>query len=688
MALTKDEILSKTNRGLDVLRHYLGSNFQKVGKAFKNPFYPDTKASCYVHFDKRSQVFKFKDFGSAEYSGDCFFIVGNMFGLDCADKEDFYKILELINQDLGLFLLDNSSQLQALPLKKDNRFKPKETGIEDFEVAEIKEPYLLKEFSKIELDYWGQYGINKSVLNQYGVQALERFSGINKEGKEYQLLNTEQEPIFGYPGRKHIKIYRPKSKLRFLYAGEISEQYVFGLDQLPVRGDILFITGGEKDVLSLVSKGFHAICFNSETANIPKKLLRTMNYRFKHITLIYDTDETGKKAMDKLEKEFVQFGVNALHLPLNGSKESKDVSDFFRLGHSAEELMMLFCEMLDTLYDETMSVMRACEIDFDHPPKAPEPLITINNVTIGAPGNLICITGSEGSGKTNYLGGIISGALRKPGDTIDTLGTWVQHNPEGKSVILYDTEQSEHQLHKNLSYILHRANYKKPPNWFRPFGLVGISRKDRMQCILESMDKFFYEYGGIHMVVIDGIADLLGSVNDEEASVHLIEELYRLAAIYKSCVICVLHTSPSGMKLRGHLGSEMQRKASGILSVEKDDKTNASVVKALKVRDGSPLDVPLIQFGWDTQAGKHVYQGEKTKEETSQSRNQDLKDLAIDLFSKKESRTYTELMNAIMESLSVKERMARNYIKHMKDNGIIEKGQGSTAEFRLVSAPF
>lgn len=687
MPIKKEDVLNKTDKGLSVFKHYLGLNFQRVGKAFKSPFYPDTKASCYVHYDKRSQVYKFKDFGSAEFSGDCFFLVGHLYGLDCSDKDDFIRILEIINQDLTLLLDDNPMQLKTIPAKQTLRtLTPPVT--EGFETATIKEPCVMKEFSKSELAYWNKYGIPENILKQYGVFSIQKFIGINKEGKEYVLENTDAEPMYGYQGRKHIKIYRPFSKLRFLYAGEITEHYVFGLEQLPIRGDILFITGGEKDVLSLASRGFHAICFNSETANIPKKLLRTLDFRFKHITLLYDTDDTGKKAMEKHVVDFKQYKLNYLLLPLPGTKDCKDVSDFFRIGHTAEELTMLFCEMLDALYDETMSVMRACEIDFDNPPTKPDPLITINEVTIGAPGNLVCITGSEGSGKTNYLGGIISGAIRKPGDTVDSLGTWVQSNPQGKSVILYDTEQSEHQFHKNLTYILNRANYKRPPSWFRTFCLVGISRKDRMQYILESMDKFFYEYGGIHMVVIDGIADLLGSVNDEEASVHLIEELFRLAAIYKSCIICVLHTTPSGMKLRGHLGSEMQRKAAGILSVEIDENSANSVVKALKVRDGSPLDVPLVQFGWDKEAGKHIFRGIKSKEETNQRKLTELQAMANDIFAKKVSMNYTDLMHAIMGYLSVKERMARNHIKTMNELEIIEKSPHNENEFILKGLPF
>jgi hypothetical protein len=76
----------------------------------------------------------------------------------------------------------------------------------------------------------------------------------------------------------------------------------------------------------------------------------------------------------------------------------------------------------------------------------------------------------------------------------------------------------------------------------------------------------------------------------------VIEELYRLAGIYKTCIVCVLHFIPNGLKLRGHLGSELQRKAAAILSMGKDENPQIFVVKALKVRNGSPLDVPLVQF--------------------------------------------------------------------------------------------
>lgn len=137
------------------------------------------------------------------------------------------------------------------------------------------------------------------------------------------------------------------------------------------------------------------------------------------------------------------------------------------------------------------------------------------------------------------------------------------------------------------------------------------------------------------------------------------------------------------MKLRGHLGSEMQRKAAGILSVEKDENSANSVVKELKVRDGSPLDVPLVQFGWDQEAGKHVFQGNKSKEKTKQRKLTELQTMADDLFARKPSMSYTELTHSIMGYLSVKESMARNHIKSMNELQIIEESPHNDNEFTL-----
>jgi hypothetical protein len=198
-----------------------------------------------------------------------------------------------------------------------------------------------------------------------------------------------------------------------------------------------------------------------------------------------------------------------------------------------------------------------------------------------------------------------------------------------------------------------------------------MSRKERMQAIVQSMDKFYYQFSGIQMVVIDGIADLVRCANDEAESVGVIDELYRLAGIYKTCIVCVLHFIPNGLKLRGHLGSELQRKAAAILSIEKDENPSVSVVKALKVRDGSPLDVPLVQFSWDKEKEMHTYLGEKPKEEKEKRKETELSGVAKTVFANQRFCTYADLCEQIQSILDVKERTAKNYIKFMREREII-----------------
>ena len=436
-------------------------------------------------------------------------------------------------------------------------------------------------------------------------------------------------------------------------------------------------------MLSLATHGFHAICFNSETVHISQDIIHNLTFRFKHIILLYDVDKTGLESSEKHEKQLEEYGVKRLILPLEGNKTEKDISDYFRLGNDRKQFLKLFIEFLDTLYSDTMQMLKSCEIDFNNPPAKAKEIISAGDVPLGTQGNILCITGSEGTGKSNYVSALIAGSFGSPDKKIDTLGISVHENKDYKSILLYDTEQSEIQLFKNVSNLLKRAKLSNKPNELKAFCLTGMSRKERLQSIVQSMDKFYYEFGGIQMVVIDGIADLVHSANDEAESLRVVDELYRLAGIYQTCIICVLHYVPNGLKLRGHLGSELQRKSSAILSIELDNDQQTSVVKALKVREGSPLDVPLMQFAWNKDAGMHIYQGEKPREEKEKRKEKELIAVACEIFSQHKHLIYIDLCEQIQQFMDVKERTAKSYIRFMREKEIIIKDPSNQDYFMI-----
>lgn len=679
--LNKENVLNRTNKGIDIFRYFLPGPW-RVGRNFLNPLYKDTKPSCNVYLDRKNQIYRMKDFGDDDYSGDAFTLVGRLHGLNCGISGDFVQILKIINDSLHLCLEENDLPIinvtGRLSVKEREEFLPEYLTALEYDVVS-------RPLTETDMDFWSESGITEDILKQYHVIAVQAYSSVNKTGKPFTITGDMRHPIYGYTGKNHIKLYRPGSTdLRFFYGGDFGGQYCFGLEQLPMHGDTLFITGGEKDVMTLASHAFYAICFGSETSHIPEGIIRSLSHRFKHIILLFDTDTTGKECSLREVERLKQYHVKRLVLPLSGSKEEKDVSDYFRLGNTAEDFMTLLVCLLEELYEETFSMLKPCEVDLINPPVIPQIIISINEVPFGTEGNLLCITGGEGSGKSNYVGALISGSLTElQGNSF--LGSTIQENYQRHAVLLYDTEQSMNQLHKNTSVILRRAGCQIPPDYFKVYCLNSVARKERLRVITESMDKYYYQYGGLHLVVIDGIADLIQSVNDEMDSVELIDELYRLAGIYNTCIVCVVHLVPNGMKIRGHLGSEISRKAAGILSIDRDEKKNVSCVKAIKVRDGSPLDVFPIEFGWDKEKGMHVFLREKSNEDKEYRKEIELHKLVLDLFKSYQvsSFTYKGLKEAIQQSMDVSDGTAKNYIRFMRERNIIVNNPVTSNELIL-----
>jgi len=669
----KEEILEHTNRGLEVFSFYMPIDFVPK-RNFRNPLYEDKRASCNIYLDTKSQCYRMKDFGNEAYSGDCFWFAATMLGLDV--RSNFRKVLLTIIQDLNLnitvdFKTDENRKTKS---PKDVRLvSPTPTNTKE-RLSEKKKVFKLYEqpFNAEELSFWLRYGITDRILQRYHVKSLFRYETISNQGKPFSLTSTREEPMFCYMMGDFVKLYRPQSKLRFLYGGDKLKDYIFGFEQLPSKGDVLFITGGEKDVLSLSSHHFNAICFNSETASIPEPIIESLQLRFRHIVLLYDTDETGLREAERQAKLLEPYHVFYLRLSLQGTKAEKDISDFFALGKTEKDLTSLLTEKLSSIYTHTIMMLQSCEIDYDNPPDASKSVVAVNGVPLGTQDNLFCITGGEGTGKSNYVAAILAGTLgteRLPAEK--TLGLEITPNPNGLAVLHYDTEQSEAQLHKNLGKTLQRASLKTVPEFYHSLYLASLSRKDRLKLIRESMDLFHHKHGGIHLVVIDGIADLIRSANDETESIAIVDELYRLAGIYNTCIICVLHFVPNGIKLRGHIGSELQRKAAGILSIEKDDNPEYSVVKALKVRDGSPLDVPMMLFGWDKAEDMHVYRGEKSKEDKEKRKTDELIGVIREAFRNSFKLTYQELCEVLIREMEIKDRTAKKYIAYMKEQRIL-----------------
>ncbi|WP_455671941.1 AAA family ATPase [Phocaeicola sp.] len=600
--MNKDEILKQTNGGLNVFRHYVPGNW-RAGKTFYNPFYKDTHASFSIYRDKKTGDYRMKDFGNPDYSGDCFALVALLEGRRCSDKSDFVAVMDKISNDLNLAMnagRTNAPVLTAIPACRPSaQTSPRRIS------ATAERP-----LTAVELDWWAKFGITTEVLERYHVSAVSEI--IFPQGRKRA---TELEPVFLYhfSGDKQStrKLYAPCSKHRFMYLAKYENQY-FGFEQLPSKGETVIVTGGEKDVMTLASMGLPALCLNSETAVPEESLLKVLKERFSHIVLMYDADETGIRCSSELCAQWEgKYPVSRVQLPLKGDKTEKDVSDYVRgrlaagLGREAVAAQ-LHTWVEQVVFAKEDEALAPYLIRLSQPPVKPEAVLRVNHSTMAAAGGLVCITGGSGTGKSNYAAAILSGTLNTVMGEVDTLGVRVAPNVDQKAVLLFDTEQSEYQSYSNLDRLMHRAGVVSQPDYLQVMNLCPMPRGERQAFIEKALESAAHRHNGVYCAVVDGLADLIGSANDEEESVRIVEWAHRLAEKYHMVLMTIVHTAGMPEKVRGHLGSELTRKASAVVDIETDKRTGNSVVKMLKLREGSARDAGLSMFGWSERQGMHV----------------------------------------------------------------------------------
>ncbi len=107
------------------------------------------------------------------------------------------------------------------------------------------------------------------------------------------------------------------------------------------------------------------------------------------------------------------------------------------------------------------------------------------------------------------------------------------------------------------------------------------------------------------------------------------------------------------------------------------------MMRRFSVREGSPLDVPLMLFSWDKETGMHLYRGEKPREEKEKRKEKELAVVAREIFISQKHLTYIDLCDRIQQSMDVKERTAKSYIKFMREKEIIIKDPSNQNYFMI-----
>lgn len=251
----------------------------------------------------------------------------------------------------------------------------------------------------------------------------------------------------------------------------------------------------------------------------------------------------------------------------------------------------------------------------------PEPyyMLEYNGVPFSTIGGIQAISGQKKNGKsfvlTQLMAAILGNGCERtqrylpgltvPERTIEYLG----HEPR---VLYVDTEMEK----LNSAKVLRRVHWlcewdmKQPNDRFQVLWLKNMPRDDaekahekRYRLIRNAIEEVSPD-----IVFIDGIRDLLSSINDENNGVQILSELSTLAEERHMCIWNALHQNPRGDanseegKMRGWIGTELGNKVSDtFISIK--SKTQNGVSFTVKQQDARGKDIDDWKFEVTDDAG-------------------------------------------------------------------------------------
>lgn len=301
----------------------------------------------------------------------------------------------------------------------------------------------------------------------------------------------------------------------------------------------------------------------------------------------------------------------------------------------------------ETLYEENR---KKYKIDVNEIIPKPQIAWSLTNTksegeaVLGTLGDFGLVIGKAKSRKSFFIGIAVSTALGH--DYI--LGRFKSYLPHNKNEVIYfDTEQSKYYVQKAVKRICTQVGQPEPKN-LHAFHLRSLSPSERLKFIEDEI----YRNDKIGFVVIDGIKDLINSINDESEATMIASKLLKWTEERNIYIITVLHQNKSDNNARGHIGTELINKAQTVLSVTKAEKdNNISIVEPLQCRDIEPeiFAFEINEFGIPVIAEDFEIRTETSKNKFDVTNLEDIKkhQLLTEVFRNGKSFSYGKLVEQI-----------------------------------------
>lgn len=252
----------------------------------------------------------------------------------------------------------------------------------------------------------------------------------------------------------------------------------------------------------------------------------------------------------------------------------------------------------------------------------PEPysILEFNGVPFSKVGGLAAISGQKKNGKSFVLTQLMAAILGNGSERVQTYLPgltvpertieYIGHLP---NVLYIDTEMEK----LNTAKVLRRVHWlcgwemRMPNERFNVLRLTNMPKDSDKQAYVQRFDMIRLAIDVIQpdVMFVDGLRDLLASINDEESITNTLDYFSGVAEDRKMSIWMALHQNPNrkndedGLKMRGWAGTELGNKVSDTL-VSFKTKTANGVTFTVKQQDARDKDIDDWKFEVTDDAGK------------------------------------------------------------------------------------
>jgi len=302
--------------------------------------------------------------------------------------------------------------------------------------------------------------------------------------------------------------------------------------------------------------------------------------------------------------------------------------------------------------------------DWNNQPPPSEPIISIDNKRVLSQGGYMAIVSRAGAGKSSICEAIISQVINPQ---CDALGFQVSLTDNRYKCLYIDTERTVQDTWYSWERMMRRAKVEKPEIDKRITfaNLKAVAVSERI-CYTEKLLKDNPEIG---LVLFDGCSDFVMDVNSIQDTVKFSDWINSYNPLISEVI--TLHTNPTDNKPRGHLGSELLRRAESVMLLRKIDDTVREITTKFefgKVRNDD--DSISIFYQWCASHNMFISTDYTPPKPVNLDREEGYKELVSKIFEGRTQVSYGYMLGIIMEQKQVKDERAKKIVQVMQNKHI------------------